>query len=267
MEHDHIEANDVVGRYVARRLTDGEEQDFEAHLVDCQTCIDAVESEMSLREGLRQVGSEFKVNGPLPAAPRSFRATPAYVFLQAAAAVLLAVSVGLGAWLSRSTAELSAARTERDQLQRRARQAEQSATVLERRLADVAPPVKDAPAVSQAAPVAPVAVFALTTVRGSSSADAAPVNRVQIDANAKLVVFSLEIPAVTAAGDYEVSLKDRAARLLWSGGPFPPSSSDSLGVAVDRALLPAGDYVLELSRRSPAGLTLIGRYPFRISVR
>ena len=80
------------------------------------------------------------------------------------------------------------------------------------------------------------------------------------------MVFSLEIPSGTGSGDYEVSLKDRAARLLWTGGAFPPSSPDSLGVAVDRALLPGGDYLLELSRRSPAGRpSLIGRYPFRVA--
>jgi hypothetical protein len=104
-------------------------------------------------------------------------------------------------------------------------------------------------------------------VRGSSSADANPVDRIRIDGNPKVVVFSLEIPSVPGAGDYEVSLKDQLGRPLWSG-TLTSSPSDTVGVAVDSALLPAGDYVLELSRRSASGSpTLIGRYPFRVEPR
>jgi hypothetical protein len=265
MDHDHIEAHDVSSRYVAGKLTDLEEREFEAHLVDCRPCIDAVESEMSLRDGLRLVGAERAAQ---PSAAPASAAAPAYLFLKIAAAVLLTVSIGLGAWLSRSSAELVAARGERDTQQHRARLAEQSAKALEQRLADAATPAKGARPALPEAQVLPAVVFALTTVRGSSSADTAPVNRFRIDGNARLAVFSLEVPPATGSGDYVVSLKDRAARLLWSGGPFPTSSSDSLAVAIDRALLPDGDYVLELSRRSPAGLlTPISRYTFRIAAR
>jgi Putative zinc-finger len=265
MNHDHIEAHDVSSRYVAGKLTDDEERDFEAHLVDCQPCIDAVESEMSLRDGLRLVGAD---RAPQPSVPPASAAAPAYLFLKIAAAVLLAASIGLGAWLSRSTAELAVARGERDTQQHRARQAEQSAKALEQRLADAATPAKDARPAPREEQVLPAVVFALTTVRGASSADSAPVNRFRIDGNARLAVFSLEVPPATGSGEYVVSLKDRAARVLWSGGPFPPSSSDSLAVAIDRALLPDGDYILELSRRSPAGrLTPIGHYTFRIAAR
>jgi hypothetical protein len=267
MDHDYIEAHDVSSRYVAGRLPDGEEREFEAHLVDCQQCLDAVESEMSLRDGLRIVGSESAPQPAAPAAPPPSTAPRAHAFLRAAAAVLLAVSVGLGASLARSTGELRDARAARIEQQHRAEQAEQTAGALEKRLAD-RPAPSDARTASRTEPVLPAAVFALTTVRGSGSADVDPVNRIRIDGGAKLVVFSLEIPPVTAAADYEVSLKDRAGRLVWSGGPFPPSPSDSLGVAIDPALLPGGDYVLELSQRSAAGrLTLIGRYPFRVAAR
>jgi anti-sigma factor RsiW len=267
MDHDYIEAHDVSSRYVTGRLPDGEEREFEAHLVDCQRCIDAVEAEMSLREGLRIVGSE---SAPQPAArvvTLTSRATTAYRFLQAAAAILLVVSVGLGAWLSRTRVELSVARGARAELERRAEQAEQSARTLEKRLAEVTAPANAAPTIARTEPVVPAAVFALTTVRGSSSAGANPVNRIRIDGNPKVVVFSLEIPSVPGAGDYEVSLKDQAGRLLWSG-TLTSSPSDTVSVAVDPALLPAGDYVLELSRRSASGSsTLIGRYVFRVELR
>jgi Putative zinc-finger len=262
MNHDEIEADGVTSRYVAGRLTDGEEREFEAHLVDCQRCLDAVEAETSLREGLRIVGADSvpasaaAVRNPAPAGVQAHR------FLQLAAGLLLAVSVGLGVWLLRSTTELDAARAERDGLQRRTRQAEQVARGLEQKLAEAPRPA--APAAATAT-VVPVTVFALSTVRGSSTGDGGPVNRVQIDRGTQLAVFSVEIPARTGSSDYTVALKDSAARVLWSGGAFSPST-DALSVAVDPALLKAGDYVLEVSDRRPAGgLRLVGRYPFRVS--
>ena len=264
MNHDDIEADGVTSRYVAGRLTEGEEREFEAHLVDCQRCLDAVEAETSLREGLRIVGAESVAAPAAPDQRRGPAGVRAYRFLQLAAGLLLAASVSLGVWLLRSTAELGTARAERDGLQRRTRQAEQLARGLEQKLAEAPRPGTERP--PPAAPkVVPATVFALATVRGSSTGDSAPVNRIPIDREAQLVVFSVEIPVRTGSRDYTVALKDRAARVLWTGGSFSPSS-DSLSVAVDPALLTAGDYVLEVSDRRPAGdLRLVGRYPFRVS--
>jgi anti-sigma factor RsiW len=80
MDHDYIETHDISSRYVAGRLPDGEEREFEAHLVDCPQCLDAVESEMSLREGLRIVGSQSAPQLAAPAAPPASMATRAYPF-------------------------------------------------------------------------------------------------------------------------------------------------------------------------------------------
>ncbi|MCU1385577.1 MAG: hypothetical protein JWL71_4274 [Acidobacteria bacterium] len=93
----------------------------------------------------------------------------------------------------------------------------------------------------------PVAVFALTAVRGSSS-DPAAVNRIVVDANAKLMVLSLEIAGKSSLEAYAVSLKDRAGRSLWSG-VVPPFASEFCDVAIDPALVPIGSYVLEIGRR------------------
>ena len=268
MDHDDIEARDISRRYVAGQLTEDEERDFEAHLVDCQRCLDTVEADEALRAGLRIVASESAPQATAAAVPRAFTAGRAYFLLKTAAAVLLAVSIGLAAWLARSTARLDAVLGERDQLQQRARQAEQSARTLEQRLSDAAARADAARTAARQDQVVPAAVFALMTVRGSVPADSGPVNRIRIDGDPKLVVFSLEVPAMTDPGTYEVSLKDQKGQPIWSGGAFPASSSDSLGVAIDPSLLPGGDYTLDLSRRSPAGrASLIARYAFRVAAR
>ena len=266
MNHDDIEADGVTSWYVAGRLTEAEEREFEAHLVDCQRCLDAVEAETSLREGLRIVRAESVATPTAPDRHPAPAGARVYRFLQLAAGLLLAVSVGLGVWLLRSTTELGAARAERDALQQRTRQAEQSARGLEQKLADASRPAS-APPAPAAARVVPAMVFALATVRGSSTGDAGPVNRVQIERDARLVVLSVEIAARAGAGNYTAALKDQAGRLLWTGGSFS-SASDSLSVAVDPTLLKAGDYVLEVSDQLAAGGSkLVGRYPFRVVTR
>jgi anti-sigma factor RsiW len=267
MDHGYIEEHDIRARYALGRLTADEEQAFEGHLVDCPQCIEIVECETGLREGLRAAAQDSATRARTPRTAAIWKATASSGFLAAAAALFLVASIGLGMWLSRSSVELRSARADLDQSQYRARQAEESAAALERRLADVERRANQAPAAPAAGPVIPAAVFALTTVRGSD-ATGGPVNRFTIDRHAKLVVLSLDVPGQNDSGGYAVSLKDRANRLLWAGGPFPPSSPDSLGVAVDATLLPAGDYLLEVQQRSPAGaLTSVGRYPFRVAVR
>jgi hypothetical protein len=267
MNHAHIDAHDIRSRYAAGRLTGDEETAFEAHLVDCPDCIESLECEAGLRAGLRAVNAE-SAGSAVPSGRRAglWTVSPRPWLLQAAAVLLVASAMGLGVWLTRSSADLRETRAARDEGQRRAALAEASVAALQRELADVRQRVSDAPAPQPPAPVVPAAVFALTTVRGSSSSDGAPVNRVRIGGNPGVVVLSLDVPGPGGPDAYTVTLKDRAGRVVWSGGTFPASSPDSLGVAIDPALLPAGDYTLELGRRSAAGvLTSIGRYPFRVT--
>jgi len=42
MEHTYIDEHSVAERYVTRRLTPEERDDFERHLVDCQECADRI---------------------------------------------------------------------------------------------------------------------------------------------------------------------------------------------------------------------------------
>ena len=196
-----IQERDVCARYVAGRLSAEEEREFEGHLVDCPHCLDAVEGEAGFREGLRLAAPEF---APRAHAPRLQAAVwkwaPPAGFLQVAAGLLLAVSIGLGVGLFRTSADLGAARAERDRLQRLAGQSEQSSAALEQRLAALERRTNEDPAASAAAALVPASVFALTTVRGSSGADASPANRITIDPNTRLVVFWLDLPGTNRLG-------------------------------------------------------------------
>jgi len=263
MNHDFIAAHDVIALYVADRLAPEEEREFETHLVDCAQCTGAVEQELALREGLGAAAAERTT--PRPAAP--VRRWSSGLWLQAAAAVLVVVAVGLALSLARTTSALNAALNQREEQQRRADEAATTAQGLERRMADLEArvsersPERDGGRRASTDLLLPTAVFALTAVHGGGAIDTLTLDA---DQRAPLVVLTVDVPP----GEYAVTLKDRSGREVWSGGRFRPSSQDVMAVAVERSVLADGRYTLEVHRRDAAGqATLAARYPFQISSR
>jgi hypothetical protein len=266
MNHDFIAAHDVIARYVADRLAVEEEREFEAHLVDCAQCAGAVEEELALREGLAAAAGE-RTAAPRPAPP--VKRWTSSLWLQTAAAVLVAVALGLAVSLARTTSALNAALNQREEQQRRADEAARTAQGLERRIADLEakaserPPDRDGVRQATADPLMATAVLALTAVRGSDAGaiDTFTLDRSQI---APLVVLTVDVPA----GEYAVTLKNGGGRAVWSGGRFRASAQDVMAVAVERRVLVDGQYTLEVHRRDARGqTTLAARFRFQISSR
>jgi hypothetical protein len=264
MNHDFIAAHDVIERYVAGRLAADEERDFEAHVVDCGQCTEAVEQELALRDGLDAVARE-RTTAPRPAAPVR-RWSPGTMWLKAAAALLLAVALGLAFSLARTASALDAALNEREEQRRRADDAARTAEGLERRHADLEARSERPPEPgvdrSAAGALVPTIVFALTAVRGAAGA----IDTVTLDPDqrAPFVVLTVDLPP----GEYAVTLKDGSGRDVWSGGRFRPSSQDVMAVAVERRVLADGRYTLDVHRRDAAGQAMLAaRYPFQISSR
>jgi len=268
MTHAYIEAHGITSRYATGRLTADEEREFEAHLLDCPKCLEDVECETGLREGLQTVADESPFGRRAKRRrTTALRASVVSPFLAAAAALLLVTSIGLAIALSRSSAALQSARGDRDAQAGRAAQAEQTAAAARRQLADSQPRAGNATP-PPAAAVAPASIFALTAVRDGSSAAAPPINQIALSADAGLVVFSLDLPNPGESARYTVTLNGRTGGLLWTGGPYRASSPDVLSVAVDSKVLPAGDYTLEVRQQDGAGQpSLIGRYPLRVIAR
>jgi hypothetical protein len=261
MNHDSIATHNVIARYVADRLSDPEQREFEAHLIDCAQCIGEVEQELALREGLRAASEPGAMSRPATTA-RPW--TSNTWLLRVAAAVLVAVAAGLALSLTRTTSALNTALNERGEQQRRADEADRTAQGLERRVADLEARVSERSsgrdAGSSTDPLLPAAVFALTAVRGGDAAiDTFTLGSDQL---APLVVLTVDVPP----GEYSVTLKDHGGRDVWSGGRFSPSSQDVMAVAIERTVLTDGRYTLEVHRRDAAGrTTLAARYPFQIS--
>ena len=259
MNHADIEAHDIAARYAAGRLAPDEERDFEAHLVDCQRCAAEVESELGLREGLHAIAAEWPSQRfRVPAPPR---------WLQLAAVLFLAATIVLTSMLVRSSGRQQVLRADAEQQRDRAEQAGKTVADLQRRVAELEGQVKQprGPAVE---PVAPVTVFALTSVRSGGPSDAASLNRLTLGPSDKQVVLTMDLPG-PAGGQFSVTLKDRAGRTLWSGGAFRPATPDTLAITLDRTLLSNGAYTMELRQLSPGGRApvTIGRYAFEVDVR
>jgi hypothetical protein len=250
MNHDLIAARDLIARYVANRLSAEEEQEFEAHLVDCAQCTAEVEQELALRDGLVAAAAE-RSTAPRPAAP----VRRGVWMLRAAAAVLVIVAGGLALSLARTTSELNVAVNQREEQQRHIADLEARVSKGSPEREGVRPPSAD--------PLLPTTVFALTAVRGGG-AGAIDTFTLDPDQPAPFVVLTFDVPP----GEYAVTLKDRGDREVWSGGRFRPSSQDVVAVAVERSVLADGRYTLEVHGRDAAGQAMLAaRYRFQISSR
>src|SRR5262249_44202688 len=89
MTHADAEAYDVTARYARGRLTADEERDFEAHLLECPKCLEDVECEIGLRDGLRVVANESATALSKTSRQTPWRAPVMSPYLAMAAAILL----------------------------------------------------------------------------------------------------------------------------------------------------------------------------------
>jgi hypothetical protein len=269
MNHDEGAAQDRAARYVTDRMGADEEREFEAHLLECSQCVADVEEQLALRDGLRTVAPTVA-----PMRGQESSRWSAQRWLAAAAVLLAAVSIGLTLALTRTTAALHAARAASQEQHQQAETARSAMATLQRRVDDLEGQSK--PASDRRDAVLPTAIFALVAVRsgdnpGAPRNDAArPINQLMIPANVRSVVLTVDLPPVAgASGEYALTLSQRGGPEVWSGAGFRTPPSDTLAVAVDRALLPDGTYTLAVSARPSAGSPLIpvGQFPFEITSR
>jgi type VI protein secretion system component VasK len=241
MDHLFVEQNDVVSRYLRRRLTTGEVQDFEGHFVDCPDCQDAIEHESDLQGAFKRL---------LPAAfpaPRRYRHVAEWL---AAAAVLALAAYGTATYLQTRRALVDASSRVR---------------ALEQQVAE---------ARARADTPAAVAIFELIdtdvtrSTRGAGDATA-----VAVPSSASLVVLSLQVQNADAYRRFRAEVFRTASAgsdgsSVWKGDPLFQSSPSSVGIAVPPAVLRPGSYYVTLAGVTSDGRSLdVGRFPFRVAIR
>jgi hypothetical protein len=289
MEHSYIEKFDVVGRYLSGRLSDEELIRFEEHFLNCQQCVDQLETTEDIRSGLRAVAAEedwlLKVHsqtGLLAWIVRLRRARRATVF---AIAVLLIAPIAWLAWMWNSARrDLIEARQTSLALQRSYEQNAQAASDLakemqahEKRISDERDRLaaqleseREARArmtnsVNRAIGVETVVpVFSLSMVRDISPDFSNPVDEITLSPLSKSIILLLELEADPDLQSYRAVVLTADGRNVWSRDGLRPKSKDGLAIIFDSNLFKPDTYMLTLE-----GLTtkqrykLIAKYTFR----
>jgi hypothetical protein len=257
MDHRHIEEFDVASRYLLGRLAPEDESAFEEHFVDCPECLDRLEHARRFQAGLAAAVSAFATGGrpPLRASAR-----PAWGALAVAAGIILCA--GLAAVTARMLTlrrELARAAVETAAVERQYEESRRQTSDLRKQVEERSHP----------APLpATLPVFALSLVRsGAADAGAPPLQIMLPAAPPPWVVLLLDIPE-TPYPSYRATVAAASGHTVWQQGDLSAASPGELAVAVQSAALPAGDYILQLEGRKPAGdFPVLGRYRFRVVVR
>jgi hypothetical protein len=290
MEHTYIEKHDVVGRYLSGRLSDEELIRFEEHFLNCQQCVDQVETTEDIRCGLRTAAAEeawlSKVHGHAEFLAWIVRLRRARRGTFLAIAVLLIAPAAWLAWMWNSARrELIGARQASLEWQRSYEQSAQAARDLtkemqtqERRISDerdrLAAQLKSERYARARLPhplngairgEIVVPVFSLSMVRDISPDLSEPVDEITLSPLSKSIILLLELEADPDLQSYRAVVLTADDRNVWSRANLRPKSKDGLALNFNSNLFKPNTYLLTLE-----GLTteqrykLIAKYTFRV---
>lgn len=281
MNHLQIEEADMIDRYLLGRLPSEEQSRFEEHFVDCQECLDRLETSASFRRGVKNAFAEDAVRtgvyvqaGVLGWLMRRNR-------WQQTALLLIAVFLLIGPAVffmvktRRVQEELSQAKRDSLEWQRRYEEQQRAANEFEKQLHQAKQnseqrqeqtiPDEPDPAKELDRPQSRVPVFALNIVRSADPNSSQPANQISIPRSASLVVLSLELESDSDLRSYRATISTADNRVVWVARDLKPQSRDTLKVTVKADLMKANDYQLALEGLTREGSYVPqGKYSFRV---
>lgn len=226
MNHETIEQQRIVDRYVMGKLSPEEAEQFEEHYFACPTCFEQVELVDTLHRGLKQKAAQD--------------------------ATATVQRLGLLAWISRRSRALQSAMllmllttivAPAVFLMQRLEHAEQA--LLQARQPQINTP------------------FLTLNPERSGSSSAEPSGRIRLSAKPSWIVVALELAAVEHEA-YGVTLLDAAGRVVWSADDLHPNPLDALVLTIYSSTLESGDYVFRAEGFTQTGeRTSVGHFPFR----
>jgi len=246
MDHNRIEVEDIIGRYLSGKLPAPDQEAFEEHVLTCAECLQAAEVEEALREGVRLVSEE---DPSLFEDSRAVSSTSLRLQLRWAAAGLLALALPLS-WLffqNRSllnqvvSQELNA-----EELRTQLAAANTSREDLYNQIALLGQPQAGIP------------LHYLITPRSSNDLEIV----LQSSPVGMLLVVDLLRPRFSGFRLELTSLEDTQ---IWISPPVQPSSDQTLQVRIPAGFLAAGSYQLRVLGEDGEELTLVQSYPFRLT--
>jgi Putative zinc-finger len=245
MNHHDIDERSLPERYVSGTLSSEEASSFEEHLLECPECLDRVERNVDLRDGLRTLARE----GGLPHDWPGTRSALLRAWPQAAAVLLASGLAVLAGWrlLGPHKAAPSA-----------------PAPTLAPMSTTPSEPLQPSSGVST--PATPPLVFDVPAGRPRAAGDGATL---RLSRGADRVLLRLEIPAGAEGfrgGD--AALRVVGGREVWRGTAilaFTETRRKVIRIEVPAARLRPDDYIVEVSGTDRTGGERDAlRYAFRV---
>lgn len=228
MDHETIERDNVVERYVTGKLEPEDEAGFEEHYLDCAACVGAVEDAERLYGGLSRVAAEETAE-TLAARRIAFLAWTRSRWAPLAMAALVVLAVLPAGWQYRRSSLLS------------------------RQLAEARRPQGNTPVIS------------LVPFRDSGFGEA-PAQELSLGPEPEWIVLSLE-PGGAEYPRYRATLFDSEEEVAWEVEGLEPDPVGALTVSVHSSWLGPGEYELALEGLPEGGQppVPVTRFPLRVT--
>ncbi len=274
VDHDEIDAREVVERYLEGRLPADEAAQFEEHSLACPRCLDRLEGEEALRRGIKGLAAQdltaTAVRATFLARLLRSRALPWTVAILGVAALLPSLYWARenGRLESELAAERSArqgpeasARSREVELRSRAAEAEGRANAERRERERLQAELDRA-----TGPRTDLVSATLSPERSALSPNAEPSTRISVSRSTEWLVLSLELDLAERSA-YRATLSAPGGANLWSGAGLVPDEQGTLHLALPTALLPAGDLSLRVDGVGETGgrPEPVARFSFRVA--
>jgi hypothetical protein len=277
VNHLQIEESDLVDRYLLGRLLPEEQARFEEHFVDCQECLDRLETSASFRRGVKTAIAEDAMQssvyvqaGILAWLLRRNRWQQITLLL-----IAIALLIGPSAFFimknRRVQEELDHAKRDSLEWQRQYEAQQKKRNELEQELQQAKQnseqhqqqTVPNEPTNELDRPQSRVPVFALNIVRSANSSQ--PASQISVPRSASSVVLALELESDPDVRSYRATISTAGDRVVWSANDLKPQSNDTLKVTLKSNLLKPADYQLTLEGLTKEGTYAPqGKYYFRV---
>jgi hypothetical protein len=272
MDHTHVEAQEVVDRYVMGKLSAEEAERFEEHYLSCPECLDRLELAESMQRGFKRAAGQDVAR--LAAARQLALVAWLSRLGRSRQMAVLAMAVLVIAILPAGLALREIGERDRELARERERSAagSQSAAEAGKLRAELQTSRRDlarerearASAAEQLAqarqPQANVPILFLDAERGAGE----PSVRLRLPSKPGWIVLALTIDPPYQPS-YRVILRDAKGREVWRGGDLRLDERDSLSLSLPSSLLAPGDYTLAVEGLAPGRQpAAAGRFAFRV---
>jgi hypothetical protein len=280
MDHNYIDEFDIVERYLARRLAEGETAEFEEHFVDCLECVGRLETTKAFVDGLRRVASDRAAAAPDPSheilvterstvSRKAFAATAGVLSVIIIAAAVLTVTQE-----RRYRSEVNQARNastesryeeERQLSAANSKDHQESERELAKQVAQLKLDLENERKTGLHNEVqVNLPIFTLSSTRGGDTPPGSA-NDLTIPRSASTFVITLSLEEERRYRDYIMTIVDSQKEVIRKVRGIKANRDHAISVGFNSTRFHNGDYSLTLDGVARDGsISVVGKYSFRI---